>query len=331
MDALFKNRGYGAQQRHIIDEGSKVGEARRAAQTLAGFDFDEQTAGRVAIVVTELANNLIRHAGGGELLIQLLGVEDAPLLEILSIDRGPGMTDISRCMTDGYSTGGTAGTGMGAIKRLASEFDICSAPGEGTIVMTRFGKPPALRYGAINIAMPGEIDCGDAWRIVDEPDGTAVMMIDGLGHGTFAAAAAQAGLEAFMAAPLSQPQDILTRASAAMSKTRGGAGACARIARDGRMSYSGIGNIAGVVFTPEKTQGLASHNGTLGLPLRRVQQLEYTRPAGSLLIMHSDGLSARWSFKGRRDLLDLHPAIVAALLYRDYGRNTDDSTVVVLA
>lgn len=327
----MKNRGYSAQQRHVIDDDSKIGEARRAAQTLAHFDFDAEIGGRVAIAATELANNLMRHAGGGELLLQLLGSEDAPMLELLAIDRGPGMGSVERCMSDGYSTGGTTGTGLGAVRRLASEFDIHSAPGEGTIVMARFGASQPLRYGAVSVPLHGEIECGDAWRVIDGPDATALIVVDGLGHGSFAAEAARAGIGAFMVEPLAPPQDIMLRATNAMSSTRGGAAACARIAHDGTMSYAGIGNIAGNLVSAERSQGLASHNGTLGLPLRRLQQLEYQRVPGSLLIMHSDGLSARWSFKDRPEILTHHPAVLAALLYRECARSRDDATVVVLA
>ena len=331
MDAVVKTGGYNAQQRHVVDDDSKVGEARRAAQNLANFDFDLEMAGKVSIAVTELANNLMRHAGGGELLVQVLGSEESPTLELLAIDRGPGMSDIGRCMTDGYSTGGTTGNGLGAVRRLASDFDIFSAPGQGTIVMARFGAKPKLRYGAINLCLPGEIECGDAWSLVEGPDGIGMFVVDGLGHGAPAAEAAQAGIEAFMVDPLAQPQDILLRASATMSKTRGGAAACARITHDGAVSYAGIGNISGTLVSETASQGLASHNGTLGMPLRRIHQLEYRREPGSLVVMHSDGLTTRWTLKDRADLLAHHPAIVAAMLYRDQSRNRDDATVVVLA
>ena len=93
-----------------------------------------------------------------------------------------------------------------------------------------------------------------------------------------------------------------------------------------------IGNISGALLSPDRSQGLVSHAGTLGMQgTRRAQQFEYPRPAGSLLVMHSDGVSARWNLRERPDLLGHHPAIIAAVLYRDHGRNRDDSTVVVIA
>jgi anti-sigma regulatory factor (Ser/Thr protein kinase) len=330
MEAAVKSQIRSGQLRYIIDDGSKVGEARRAAQALANFELNADYADKIAIAATELANNLLNHAGGGELLVQRLGDEDDTVIELLAIDRGPGMADIARCMADGYSTTGTPGTGLGAIRRLACEFDIDSRPGEGTIVMARFGKASPVRYGAISVAMPGEIDCGDAWDLVADADGLAVMVVDGLGHGAFAAEAARTCIDVFKSASDISPMEILQRANRAMSKTRGGAAACARVG-GARMSYAGVGNINAHLVSREKSQGLVSYNGTLGMHQRHAQQLEYAVEPGALLIMHSDGISARWDLRSHPELLTSHPAVIAASIYRDHGRERDDATIVVVA
>ena len=330
MDLAVTTRVRSAQQRHVIDDSSKVGEARRAAQTLASFEFTAEVAGKVTIAASELAKNLLLHASGGELLIQTLGNDDSAVVELLAIDNGPGMANIDRCLSDGYSTAGTPGTGLGAVRRLATEFDIHSVPGEGTIVMARFGVGTRTRYGAVSVALEGEIECGDGWSFMQDAQGLALFVVDGLGHGTFAAEAARIAVDAFNTAPFASPQEIMIRANGLMSKTRGGAAACARLVGN-TVSYAGIGNISGTLVSPGKSQGLVSHNGTLGLNNRRTQQFEYTREPGALLIMHSDGVSARWDLKNRADLLARHPAIIAAALYRDHGRERDDATVVVVS
>jgi anti-sigma regulatory factor (Ser/Thr protein kinase) len=329
MEVAVKTQVRTSQQRHVIDDSSKVGEARRAAHALANFEFTAEIAGKVTIAATELANNLLLHAGGGVLLIQTLGEDDAAVVELLAIDRGPGMADVDRCLRDGYSTAGTPGTGLGAIRRLATEFDIHSTPGEGTIVMARFGNSGGPRYGAVSVALEGEIECGDAWSLKQDSQGLTLFVVDGLGHGTFAAEAARTAVGAFELNPTAEPQDVMVRANGLMSKTRGGAAACARLICD-KVTYAGVGNISGVLISPGKSQGMVSHNGTLGLNQRRTQQFEYRRDPGALLIMHSDGVSARWELKKRADLLARHPAIVAASIYRDYGRERDDATVVVV-
>jgi len=329
MEAAVKIQEHSAQQRFVIDDGSKVGEARRAAQTLANFEFNADQAGKVALAATELANNLLLHAGGGELLMQTLGTDDSAIVELLAIDSGPGMSDVSRCLSDGFSTAGTPGTGLGAVRRLAREFDIYSTPGEGTVVMARFGAESQVRYGVISVAMPGEIECGDAWRLVHDASGSALVIVDGLGHGAFAAEAARTCIAAFVAAPGDPPVEILQRANRLMSKTRGGAAACARF-RPSSLTYAGVGNINGRLVSAESSTGLVSHNGTLGLYQRHAQEFEYVVEPGALLVMHSDGLSARWDLKSRLDLLRSHPAVIAGVLYRDHARNRDDATVVVV-
>jgi anti-sigma regulatory factor (Ser/Thr protein kinase) len=87
-----------------------VGAARRSAVDYArDCGFDESGAGRIGIIATELASNLVRHAGEGVLVVQWLDDGHEPMLEVMAVDRGPGMTDVARCMSDGYTTGGNAG------------------------------------------------------------------------------------------------------------------------------------------------------------------------------------------------------------------------------
>ncbi len=329
MEVALKHRPSIAQQRFLIDDASKVGEARRAAQILANFEFSVEVAGKVALVATELAGNLLRHAGGGELLIQTLGGDEGTIFEVLALDKGPGMGDVTRCLVDGYSTGGTPGTGLGAVRRLADEFDIYSHPGEGTVVMARFGATGGLSYGAVNIALEGELESGDAWAIEHGPEGISVIVADGLGHGTFAAEAARTAISVFRETPFAAPQDLLTRASARMSKTRGGAVACALLVEH-KLLFGGVGNISGALVREGATQGLVSNNGTAGLGHSRRQQFDYHCDPGTLLVMHSDGISARWDLRKRPDRLTRHTAVIAGAIYRDHVRGRDDATVVAV-
>ena len=227
-----------------------------------------RSAGKVAIVATELANNLLRHAGGGELLLQTLGDDESPVVELLAIDRGPGMADVARCLADGYSTGGTPGTGLGAVRRLATEFDIYSAPGEGTIVMARFGaaaprcataRSTSRSRARSSAAMPG------AWR----------TDADGIARCSWSTASAMArsrprprdvGVDAFAAdAVRARRRTSWCARTALMSKTRGGAGACARIVGDKRFVCRRRQHLRRRWSRAGKSQGLVSHNGTLGL------------------------------------------------------------------
>lgn len=318
--------GGAPQQRFNIDHESSIGEVRRAAMGLAReLAFDETHVGRCALVATELATNLLRHAGGGELLLQRVGSQ----VEAISIDRGPGIADLSRAMSDGFSTGGSAGEGLGAVKRASSEFDLHSQPGAGTVVMSRVGALPALRFGVVCVPLRGEQGCGDSWMLAHGASGTACCVVDGLGHGVLAAESAQAMTGGFQDAPLDAPAAQMERGHRRLAGLRGAAAACAR--RSGAaLSYCGVGNIHGHLIDATQSQGLVSHSGILGTQARRLQQFEYTASSGSLLVMHSDGLSARWSLAQHEGLYGRHPAVIAGVLYRDHGRPRDDATVLVV-
>lgn len=126
-----------------VREPSQVGEARRRALALADeLGFSQVRRGELAIVVSELCSNLCRHAVQGEVLLRPL---PGPGIEVLALDRGPGMADVAACLRDGYSTAGSAGIGLGAVARLSTEFDLYSRP-SGTVALARLfrdGRPPA--------------------------------------------------------------------------------------------------------------------------------------------------------------------------------------------
>ncbi len=317
-----------------VREVSQVGEARRAAARLcAEAQFDELRRGRIAIVVTELATNLVAHAGGGEVLLQLFEHAGRIEFEVLAIDRGPGM-QLQQCMVDGHSTRGTPGCGLGAIQRQSDTFDAWSKQGAGTVVFSRIAKTGAPRasaydFGALAQPYPGEIVCGDGWKLRETESSLLVQLVDGLGHGQPAADAAHAAAIAFDSAPRTQPAAVLEHAHARLSGTRGAAIAVALIDGSSRLCYAGIGNIAGSLLDDGGSRGLASHNGTGGVQLRKLQEFEYPWREDSTLVMHSDGLQTRWRLDNYPGLRQCHPAVIAGVLYRDFRRGRDDVSVLV--
>jgi anti-sigma regulatory factor (Ser/Thr protein kinase) len=328
-----------AAVRLAISEQSDVGECRRTAKRLAeSCGFNETDVGKVCIVATELAGNVVRHAGGGEVLMQVLNDGTTRELEILAVDRGPGMADVDRCLRDGYSTAGTPGTGLGAVARLSTIFDIFSLPSRGTVVLSRTAatgdKRPRTRgvqFGAICVALAGEIECGDTWRIADGGTTLSVMVVDGLGHGSPAASAARAAAKAFRERPFDEPAKIMQNLHHGLISSRGAVAACAHMHLEAaRVDYAGIGNIYAALVGRERSRGMPSHNGTLGVQAPRTRQFTYEWAHEELVIMHSDGLSARWNLSEHPGLFSHHPGIIAAVLYREWARKRDDATVVVV-
>lgn len=322
-----------SQSRLPVEDSSQVGECRRLAQGLAeACDLDATLVGRVGVIATELANNVFKHAGGGELLIQALEESSGPTLEIIAVDRGPGM-HLDTCMRDGYSTGGTAGIGLGAVLRMSTVFDAYSLVDRGTVVVSRISRTVSSKvpeFGAVCLALAGEIECGDTWRIAYHGKEAAVMVADGLGHGPLAASASRAVAAAFAERPFEAPGESMRRFHQVLSGSRGAAAACALIeAPQGKVMYAGVGNISGSVISADRSKGMVSHNGTLGVQLPRTQQFEYDYQRGNRVVMHSDGMSARWSMSEYPGLLARHAAVIAAVLYRDRARTRDDITIVV--
>ena len=176
----------------VVEEASQVGAARREAMAIAKhMGLDEERCGRVALVVTELGTNLVRHAYGGRLLAGQQGIDGTRCFEVLALDSGPGIADVERCIQDGYTTGNTPGTGLGAVKRLSDEFAFFSALGAGTVMVARIGgvqvddssHQGGFFVSGICLAAPGESECGDGWAVRVAEDQLTVMVADGLGHG----------------------------------------------------------------------------------------------------------------------------------------------------
>jgi anti-sigma regulatory factor (Ser/Thr protein kinase) len=319
-----------------IAESSQVAEARRIATDMArGLDFTDEQAGAVAIAVTEAAANLVKHAREGRLQLRQIDSGESAI-ELLAIDRGPGMNDPVQCVSDGFSTSGTPGTGLGAIRRLAAEFDLYSQPGLGTVLLGRvFGrrreKAFRLSNGVVQAPARGENVCGDAWIVTHTSMGATVMVADGLGHGPLAAEAANCAARIVRSAGDQDPAAVLQQVHLALRPTRGAAVAIAQIDL-GRSTvrYAGVGNISGLMIEPRGIQRLVSHNGTAGAQVRRIQQFEYAWPRNGLLVMFSDGLASTWDFAAYPALRNHDPAVIAGVLYRDHNRGRDDATVIVV-
>jgi anti-sigma regulatory factor (Ser/Thr protein kinase) len=324
-----------------VCDPSAVAQARRQSAAIARtLGLPDSKSHDASIVVTEAATNILKHTPGGTIAMRAFTDASGSGLEILAFDRGPGM-DVSRAVRDGYSTAGSPGTGLGAIARLADESEIYSAPGLGAFIMARFYRARTgvhsrddqhhldMVVGAICLPAPDEPVSGDGWSLRMDPGAVSLLVVDGLGHGPLAAEAARAGIKAFTSGHGS-PRELLQSLSSAMAPTRGGSAAVARIEpRTGAVRYCGVGNIAGAIVTPDGQKNLVSHNGTLGREARKFEEYAYDWPSGATLIMHSDGLTSRWQVDLYPGILQRHPSILAAALYRDHMRGRDDATVVV--
>ncbi|HUA32943.1 MAG TPA: ATP-binding SpoIIE family protein phosphatase [Candidatus Binataceae bacterium] len=322
-----------------IDEQSAIGDARRVSTKIAaGAGLKESLRNNVPLIVTELATNLLLHAKDGEILIHLTPTPTGSAVEIIATDRGPGIADVKRALDDGYSRAGTRGCGLGAVKRLSTEFDIYSRQPSGTVVMsrifTRGRKEGSARahVSAICVPKPGEHISGDAWQISRLGNHFGAVVIDGLGHGPLAAEAASRAIDIFDERHSITPQEYLESTHLVIQGSRGAAAAFARVDLErNTLQYAGVGNIVGRLADARsrKTRSLISLDGIVGAQIRKVRQFDYQLSPDELLIMHSDGLSERWNLEDYPGLAQADVATIAGVLYRDAKRGRDDATVLV--
>jgi anti-sigma regulatory factor (Ser/Thr protein kinase) len=323
--------------------GDKSGVAdarRRAVQMARSLGLNEKSQADAALIVTEAATNILKYAGHGEIVLKSADVAGASGLDVIALDHGPGIANLGAACADGFSTGGSLGAGLGTIARLSALFDIYSIAGGGTALLARVGErhpetastsTPFL-VGAKSTPKQGQDICGDAWAVRYAGGSLLVALLDGLGHGPLAAEAARRAIDVFLRVdPASEPQGILREVHQRIKSTRGAVMAVARFEPAiALMTFAGVGNIVSVVQAGDATQHLLSTDGTVGYNIRTIRPTSASWTPGCVFIATTDGLSTRWNLSRHPGLMSRHPSLIASVLHRDFARDTDDATIVVV-
>jgi anti-sigma regulatory factor (Ser/Thr protein kinase) len=324
-----------------VDDPSRIAEVRRAASLLGQtMGLTPELIAQACLVASELCTNILKYAERGEIWMSTLTAGGMAYgLDIVAIDRGPGIANFDAAAKDGFSTGGSLGIGLGTMRRAAALFDVYTAPGLGTALMLRLlekkvAAPADDGFAVASRMTPirGEIVSGDSWSCLRFEPSMAVALVDGLGHGPKAAEAAHAAIEAFhRSVREGGPAQSIQLAHQALISTRGAVMAVACIDSPAQtLRFAGLGNISAVVHTPGASVRLGSTDGTVGYGVRKARESSVAWTPRSTLVMNTDGLSSRWSLARHPGLLACHPVLIAAVLHRDFARNTDDATVVVV-
>jgi anti-sigma regulatory factor (Ser/Thr protein kinase) len=315
-----------------VDEAAGVPAARRRATSIAhSLGFSGELVDEVAIVASELSTNLVKHGGGGDLVLRTTA---AGSVQLIAIDSGPGTRDLAGLVRDGISTTGTLGVGLGAVQRLASRVDLWSEPARGAIIVAEIGGESRERSPVGHLLRPirGEKVCGDALAWRETPSGWLLVLADGLGHGPLAAEASGRAVQILMTYSSDAPVEILKRMHAALAGTRGAAVAVSRVDRTTRvLTHAAVGNISGrMVDGSSRTRALASQPGIVGHKLPRVRENTYDLDGARLVVLHSDGLTEKWDQSAVPDVRRHGPDVCAAALLRDAGTRRDDAGVLTL-
>ena len=300
--------------------------------------FTTKKIAEIDIIVAEMTSNLIKHGGGGEILVRIFDDDSHDAIELISIDNGPGMADSMRMAEDGMSTSNTLGQGLGAMKRLSNTFELYSLRDWGTIVLSRvykedprfYSKKPISEVRSLVVPKPGELVSGDSTYYDFMQDSLRVFLGDGLGHGPEAFAAVQTAISAMKQSNANTPSDILRHLHAASKKTRGLVATVAIFHfKEKQWAICGIGNIAtrSHFITPKNYM---SYNGVVGMNIPNTlseQVVKHER--GQTIIMCSDGIKTRWELNKFAGIFRYDLSILAAAIYKDFGRKTDDTSVLV--
>ena len=122
-------------ERIAIESDADVVTARQRARALAvGLEMPTTDQTLLATAISEIARNITAYAVRGEVLLDVVHDGSRRGVRVVAKDDGPGIEDVERALQDGYTTGGGLGLGLPGARRLVDEFDIQTAPGEGTRV-----------------------------------------------------------------------------------------------------------------------------------------------------------------------------------------------------
>jgi anti-sigma regulatory factor (Ser/Thr protein kinase) len=326
---------------HIAERSYVAYIKREIHNKVTQAKFTETKAAEIDIIVSEIASNLVKHVGSGELLYRIQNISATEsTFEIISIDNGPGMSDTSRMMRDGVSTSSTLGHGLGAISRLSDAFQIFSMPAWGTVVYSMVktkgekkanSKPFDLEIRALCVNKPREIVCGDGFRIKRTASAITIFFGDGLGHGPNAKDAVDAAGDFFMECMDTEPVLLIRQLHEKVRKTRGLVATVASFNKNtNEWSLCGVGNILTRIYSGITYKNYLPYNGTVGLNLpNSMKPSVFPVEKNQHLIMCSDGIQTRWDLNRYPAIFKYDNIVLAATLYKDFSRGTDDSSTLI--
>ena len=337
-----------------IDNESDVGVCRRKAVALAReMGFDEVKSGEVAILVTELVTNVLKHGGGrGKILIcQIKNKEEQKALEIWCCDYGKGINQPEKSIADGFTKANTLGFGLGTILRFSDEFEINpkERPEMGDSGLNGFEGfthcirtlkwVPAkkwsctnrnLQIGAATRSKPGEKLNGDTY-VVTHLSGskTVAAVIDGLGHGKDAHLASNKLKEQLLLKADLPLNSLMNHIHKSIRGTRGAVIGLLSIDTDAqKLNFTGIGNIETFLLSSEGKKNLLSFGGIIGHNMRTPRVFEHEMKPGNTIFMYSDGITSRWT---NRDFeREMQPQQKAEFILNNYSRQNDDATILII-
>ena len=325
----------GTETLPILDEAS-VSLARERVRTEGQrLGLPDAVIANLAIVVSELAHNQLRHARGGVIAMNELERDGVPGLELVAADRGDGLEAPASALHEHGSTGSGLGIGLAGVRRLSDELDVDVRLEEGTCIWARkFATtvPRRREVGVFGRHIRGERRSGDHAGFVRHKDSLLLALADGLGHGEGAREAAHLAMKVVRESRETPLDETL---AACHEVLRGGRGAVLGLSsideRAESADLAAAGNVSTFIVGPRNLERFAGASAALGLPgrLPRIRVTRATLRSWDTLVQFTDGLSSRATLDGDGALMREHPVVVAAHLFQTFGTDQDDALVQV--
>lgn len=311
-----------------------VGTAKRQiTEFCLAVPFSDLELAQLAIIITEMATNLVRYTShGGMIRCEILVSSQGLMLE--AIDDGPGIkTDIS-AVSDGVSTrGGSMGGGLGAIQRLSDSFKLSTGDTGTRVRVTKLAQEknmPKLTVGVCSRPYPGFDVNGDGFYVHQGGVRSIIAVYDALGHGKEAYETACLLHKCLLELHGLELSEIVDIAHKRLLHSRGVALWLGAVEHNvNRLSYISLGNIEARLMTSNRCQTLLSQNGTVGHYMPKCKLIEVPWLPGSVLSVATDGISARWQVEDYPEILGPNSNQACQHLLKEWGRATDDATIMI--
>jgi len=293
------------------------------------------------LVASELVSNNVKHASGRGMV--QLWKQPGNILDLISLDFGPGIANLANAEEDGYSSVNTLGKGLGAIRRLSDESYIYTQQANpvqqkkwsGTVILARFHldkeykeAKSGFKFGLFSRSLSDERFNGD--RIYLQRAGKLLrwLHLDGLGHGEEAQSATN-DLANYLT-DYDSPENILKLIDRQLVKTRGAVAVTGEIdLAKCNLRFSGIGDMSAHVYNQDQMQQFAFAPGILGREHRSATDLQIEFGKKCVIVTASDGIRRNWDTANFVGLFNQHPQLIAYTLGNIMGRISDDQSICV--
>lgn len=320
----------------ILEKEADVGIARAEARTVAkAMGFDDLAIAQIALGVSEICHNAIRHAKGGKAIISTLNQNKILRIEVK--DNGPGIDDLHQVMQEGYSTIPTSlGIGLEVAQKSMDKFEITTTKEKGTsIVLEKYLPIPAttLEFGIVSLPDEHYTYNGDEYLIHSfEGDKVLLAVIDGLGQGYTAhqmAISVKKIIKQYFNLPLI---DLIQRCDKHLRTTYKGDGGVAMslaLIESQQLTYLGIGDTHAYLQQGTHFRTLSNIDGRVGgQQLRSLTTHSYPLTAGDIFILCTDGINTHVSLDKVNRVFSAQN--MANTLFNQFHRTYGDVTVLVL-